>query len=131
MIQLAANNQGRWRELAEKSSYSAKRLCKELNISRRQLERYTHEMFGISPQRWLHNQRLIAASELLKQEGSIKSVSFRLGFRWPSHFSREFKLYHGRSPKAFVIQFRSAIPDCEAPAPAELPAFCQSQFPFD
>jgi AraC-like DNA-binding protein len=126
-----ANNLGRWRELAEKASYSAKRLCKELNISRRQLERYTHEVFGTSPQRWLHNQRLIAASELLKQENSIKSVSFRLGFRWPSHFSREFKLFHGRSPKAYIIQSRSQAAEGGVPAYSEAPALSQSQFPFE
>jgi AraC-like DNA-binding protein len=131
MFQVDPNSLRRWQELAEKSSYSAKHLCQELNISRRQLERYTHEVFGMGPQRWLHNQRLIAASELLKRENSVKCVSFLLGFRWPSHFSREFKLYHGRSPKAFLNEFRSLFRARDNSATPEAPAFCQSQFPFE
>jgi AraC-like DNA-binding protein len=130
MFQLAAHDLGQWRTLAEKSGYSAKLVCKELNVSRRQLERYTHALFGISPQRWLHKERLIAASELLRHESSIKSVSFRLGFRWPSHFSREFKLYHGRSPKAFLRQCRSLLPGGDGDPRDAPPAFCQSEFVF-
>ncbi len=81
-------NLEQWDKMAEKSCYSAKLLSKELHISRRQVERYTKKAFGLSPQRWLHQQRLIVAGKMLTREHSIKSVCYQLGFKWPSHFSR-------------------------------------------
>jgi AraC-like DNA-binding protein len=110
------DNRGRWQEWAYKCGYSANRLCKELKVSRRQLERYAHAAFGLGPQRWLDQRRLIVAGEMLTHECSIKSVSFQLGFKWPSHFSRAFKLYYGRTPKEYSR--KPITPSDQGPAPA-------------
>ena len=39
---------------------------------------------------------------MLKAYRPVKVVAFDLGFKQVSHFSREFKRYHGLSPKAFL-----------------------------
>jgi AraC-like DNA-binding protein len=96
------HNLDEWHRMAKQSGYRVNHLTQELKISRRQLQRYTRQAFGQSPQRWLDDQRLKYAAELLQQSGSVKAVSFELGFKQVSHFSREFKLFHGLPPTAFV-----------------------------
>jgi AraC-like DNA-binding protein len=91
-----------WLKLAAESNYKASGLCKALNVSRRQLERYTREFFHCGPQEWLSEQRLQKAAALLKGSRRGKAVSVQLGFKQTSHFSREFKLYYGLSPRAFL-----------------------------
>jgi len=88
--------------MAERSSYSAALLSKELNVSPRQLRRRTHANFQSSPQDWLNEQRLVQASKMLKKLRSVKIVAFELGFKQVSHFSREFKLRYGITPTAFL-----------------------------
>ncbi len=97
------DNLQRWLELAEKSTYRAPILSRTLNVSARQLRRYTHASFGCSPQDWLNAQRLVRAGKLLKRLRSVKTVAFRLGFKQVSHFSREFKLQYGIAPTAFLV----------------------------
>ena len=91
-----------WLEMAEKSAYQATVLAKELRVSQRQLRRYTRASFGRSPQNWLNEQRLVQAAEMLKRLRMAKTVAFQLGFKQPSHFSREFKLHYGVSPTRFL-----------------------------
>jgi AraC-like DNA-binding protein len=93
-----------WRMLAEQSGYRVNLLSKQLGISRRQLQRYTQTVFGLSPQHWLNNQRMLIAADLLKKHRSVKVVTFSVGFKQVSHFSREFKLYHGMCPVAFLTK---------------------------
>ena len=91
-----------WRGMAEKSRYNAGWLAREINISRRQLQRYTQRFFGLSPQGWLNQQRLSIAGDLLKQFRSVKRVAFQLGFKQISHFSREFKAHYGLCPVSYL-----------------------------
>jgi AraC-like DNA-binding protein len=91
-----------WLGVAKQSSFSANLLSKELNVSRRQLQRYTQALFGRSPQEWLHQQRMDLAGDLLREQRSAKAVAAHLGFKQLSHFSREFKLRYGLSPRAFL-----------------------------
>jgi AraC-like DNA-binding protein len=88
--------------MAEKSTYSAPVLSKKLEVSARQLRRYTHACFGRSPQDWLNEQRLVRAGRMLKKVRIVKAVAFQLGFKQVSHFSREFKLQYGISPTDFL-----------------------------
>jgi AraC-like DNA-binding protein len=88
--------------MAQQSAYSASLLSRTIKISGRQLQRYTQEIFKQSPQAWLNGERLALAATLLLKERSAKIVAFQLGFKQASHFSREFKHYHGISPKVFL-----------------------------
>lgn len=99
-----------WMEKAEKAEYRAARLAKCLNVCRKQLERRTKTHFGQSPQKWLDEQRLNKAVELLKNGQRIKEVLNQLGFKQFSHFSRSFKSQHGLSPKHFVLWWKSEKP---------------------
>jgi len=87
---------------AERSAYRVRGFAKELRISPRQLQRLTRRVFGQSPQEWLDEQRLIMAVPKLKRLRSVKAVSFQLGYKQVSHFSREFKQYHGVCPTTFL-----------------------------
>ena len=118
----------RWRGLAAKSRYRAKSLSMELQISRRQLERYTRRLFGLGPQRWLNGQRLANARELLMNEGSVKSVAYRLGYKWVSQFSREFKSHFGHSPRTLLPA--GAHDARDAVHPSSDNRFVQGEFRF-
>lgn len=91
-----------WVDNARRSGYKLVRMSKTVGISERQLRRYTKKLFGCSPHHLLKVQRLIAAKRMLRERRSVKSVCFLLGFKQPSHFSRDFKTYHGLSPTAFL-----------------------------
>jgi AraC-like DNA-binding protein len=103
MARIDIHNTNEWLSVARRSSYRVRVLCKELNVCQRQVQRYTHDAFGQSPQQWLAEQRLIDALEILKKYRSVKIASCELGFKWSSHFCREFKKYYGMSPRAFMI----------------------------
>jgi AraC-like DNA-binding protein len=87
-----------WEELAEEAGYNAKKLAERCGVSRRQLERYFPRVTGKTPQQWLNYLRQQKALELIASGQSVKEVSFRLGYKQSSHFSREFKRFHGVAP---------------------------------
>jgi AraC-like DNA-binding protein len=98
------HNQQQWHELAWKSQFNARVLSQNLQISTRQLRRYTEKVFGMSTQRWLNTQRMEAAAAMLRERRSAKFVAFELGFKQLAHFSREFKTHHGLSPRGFLTR---------------------------
>jgi AraC-like DNA-binding protein len=87
-----------WEELAEAANYRAKYLAACRGISLRKLERDFLAQTGKSPQQWLNDLRLRKAPGLIAHGLSMKEVAFRLGFKQLSHFSREFKRFHGVPP---------------------------------
>jgi len=91
-----------WRKRARNSGYCAVRLARDLEISRRQLSRYTQSAFGRSPKEWLDQERLGTARNLLQELRCVKQVAFELGFKTSAHFSRCFKLFHGLPPTDFL-----------------------------
>jgi len=91
-----------WEGLAEEASYNAKKLAERCGISLRQLERFIPQATGKTPQQWLNYLRQQKASELIASGQSVKEVSIRLGYKQASHFSREFKRFHGVPPSELL-----------------------------
>ena len=61
-----------------------------------------HSAFGISPQRYLLEQRMTAARQLLLDPYyNISEVASQVGFSNIFYFSRCFKKYHGVSPSEY------------------------------
>ncbi|MDA3959842.1 MAG: AraC family transcriptional regulator [Planctomycetota bacterium] len=58
--------------------------------------------FGLSPMRYLGEQRMAAAQRLLEQTGlTVQQVAWRVGFPDPLYFSRQFRRHAGLSPSAY------------------------------
>jgi AraC-like DNA-binding protein len=110
MAQVGSEDLNHWLEVARRLDYNADRLSKELQISRRQLERSTHKHLGKTPQNWLNGERLIAALGMMKPHCRVKIIAYQLGFKQPSHFSREFKHYYGVSPKSLLAIGKASAP---------------------
>jgi AraC-like DNA-binding protein len=108
MTRAVLHSTKQWLALARESSFRADALSQRLSVCRRQLQRYTNRLFGLSPQHWLNEQRLVLAPECLEKEGCVKSVAYQLGFKQVSHFSREFRRFYGISPNKFLIREFSA-----------------------
>jgi AraC-like DNA-binding protein len=100
-----------WEELAEEASYNAKMLAAKCGVSIRQLERVFLVQTLKSPQQWLDELRLQRAIPLIEQGLSVKEISFRLGYKQSSHFSRAFKRFHGVAPTGL---FPPAISICRS-----------------
>jgi AraC-like DNA-binding protein len=94
----------RWNELAQQVGFRSDSLACGLGISQRQLQRYTAELFGCCPKKWLNVQRLQAAQYLLRETRSVKGVCIELGFKQESHFCRDFKSFFGLSPGKFLAK---------------------------
>lgn len=57
---------------------------------------------GVSPMQMLLKLRLKQAARLLEYTArSVQEIAFDLGFESPFHFSRQFKAWHGLSPKHY------------------------------
>jgi len=87
-----------WPELAGRAEWSAALLAKECKVSARTLERYFHENTGVCPHVWLFERRQRQALELLRDGSSVKETAIILGYKNPTHFSRDFKKHFGHSP---------------------------------
>jgi AraC-like DNA-binding protein len=104
MSKLDLLNFGSWRQAAHRSGWCVARLARELDVSRRQLQRYTQTAFCRSPRKWLKEERLKLAGEKLMELRSAKLVAYELGYKQLSHFSREFKQFHGVAPTGFLAK---------------------------
>ncbi|WP_424987321.1 response regulator [Flagellimonas alvinocaridis] len=73
-----------------------------MNLSRMQLHRKLKSLLGVSATEFVRNERLKAASELLKNPKlSIAEVAYSSGFNEATYFSKCFKDVYGLSPSDF------------------------------
>ena len=91
-----------WMVMARTSQFNARQLARNLGVSQRHLERITRQRFGLSPQQWINERRLVVAGTLLKAGLSVKYVRAELAFKSTSHFSASFKRFYGASPRTFL-----------------------------
>jgi AraC-like DNA-binding protein len=108
---------GDWDLLASKAGYDARQLASICQISIRQLERFFRQSFESSPQAWLNRVRLSVAQQLLMQGLTVKETAYRLGFKQPSHFCRQFRHFTGCTPNNFGALRSSSLPGDVAARP--------------
>ena len=74
-------------------------LAKRAGLSPRQLERLFRRYLDRSPKRYYLELRLKKARSLLLQtEMSVINVALACGFSSPSHFSKCYRAFYGRTP---------------------------------
>lgn len=77
-------------------------IATELYMSQYYFCRLFKQSTGMTPHRYLIQQRVERAKQLLRQkEGAIAHVAMECGFANPSHFAKHFRQYTGVTPKEF------------------------------
>jgi transcriptional regulator GlxA family with amidase domain len=85
-------------KLASECHYDSQQLARQLGITQRHLQRLFKAQMQCSPQRWLREQRLCRAREMLRTSTSVKEVAYALGFCSASQFCRDYKSWFGQQP---------------------------------
>ncbi len=96
-----------WEQRLKQSGFGVAALAKACEISERELRRYIQDRFGVSAHNWIAVKRMEMARALLMDGKSVKQISSDLDFKQDSHFSREFRRFHGASPTHFRASARS------------------------
>jgi len=75
-------------------------LQKAVNMSRTQLHKKLKALTGMSTSQFRKTVRLQEAKKLLEsgEDLTIAEIAYKVGYKHPSHFSRDFKDLFGRSP---------------------------------
>jgi AraC family transcriptional regulator, exoenzyme S synthesis regulatory protein ExsA len=71
------------------------RLCQ---VSMRTLQRHFRKHYNTTLSQWVRELRLERARIMLASAESVKCVAFDLGYKQPSHFTRDFKDRFGVPP---------------------------------
>jgi AraC-like DNA-binding protein len=76
-----------------------------IDVSSRQLERFSQRYFGLSPKRLLRRQRLLRTLAALRDSGGgTMSQLIDAHFSDQAHFIHEFNYYMGTTPKAYLAR---------------------------
>jgi AraC-like DNA-binding protein len=85
-------------------------LARLAKMSVRAFERKFCGSFHLTPQKYLRRLRLgIASRTLVYTRRSLVEVALACGFADQSHFTREFKRYFGRTPRAYREHYAPGI----------------------
>ncbi|MHC1750127.1 MAG: helix-turn-helix domain-containing protein [Cellulosilyticaceae bacterium] len=77
-------------------------VCKELNVGYEVFRKVFKEKIGISPNRYIVQQRInLAKTMLLDSQCAIKEIAIQLGYSDSFAFSKQFKDFTGVSPREF------------------------------
>jgi AraC-like DNA-binding protein len=98
-----------WEGLARTSSYCRHRLARTFQISVRTLDRHFQKHFSMSVQQWVVELQLVDAYAQVLAGKPLKEISFDVGFKHRSHFTRSFKARFG------------IVPSLLKPSPVHLP----------
>jgi AraC family transcriptional regulator of adaptative response / DNA-3-methyladenine glycosylase II len=79
-------------------------MARALGITTRHLQRLFAAQFGVGPQQWLNEQRLLAAKNMLCSARAVKEVAYHLGFPSAAQLSRDFRNYFGVKPSTLLVQ---------------------------
>lgn len=96
------NGQVSWERLAKQARYRPQELAELCGVSMRTLQRYFRTRYNQTVTDWLRESRLSEAMTHLKGCDSVKQVAFDLGYKQPSHFTRDFKKRFGVPPRSVM-----------------------------
>lgn len=89
-------------EQSQNRRYGIDDIAADLGISVSHCNRVFRQVYGMSPRIYLSEQMLHEAKVLLDDSRlSISHISGILGYRDIAHFSRQFKRWHGQSPREY------------------------------
>jgi AraC-like DNA-binding protein len=83
---------------------SVNKVCRQINISERQLNRKFIEITGLKPLQFIKLKQLHYIINFLHSEqfSSLKELAYETGFYDPAHFNHHFKKLTGMSPGTFL-----------------------------
>lgn len=83
-------------------SFNVIELTEQVGISRPQLYRRIHSLYGISPNHLINELRLKEAVKLLSNKfGNVSEIAFQVGYNNPSYFAKCFKRRFGILPSRY------------------------------
>jgi len=86
-------------------------ICKKLFLSRSYVFKSFKEYYGMTPHKYLLNEKLKIATSLLSGTGSnISEIADTLGFCDEFHFSKKFKDVYGCSPSVYRTERKNHLP---------------------
>jgi transcriptional regulator GlxA family with amidase domain len=88
-----------WPQRAHEVKYSVRELAKGYGMSVRVLERRFSLAVRDSPRHLLKRLRMQRAIELLRDGSNVNETADRLGYKYSTHFSAEFKQVYGVPPR--------------------------------
>ena len=78
-------------------------MAEKMGMGRTKFFNKTKELTGMSPNKYLQNERMKVAAELLKDgELTVSEVSYKVGIQDASYFNKCFKAKYGVSPSRYT-----------------------------
>lgn len=91
---------------AWQSGFRLAQICDALQCSERYFRRVFESDTGLSPKRWLKDERMLRARQLLEQGREPGDVAEMLGFARAATFRREFLATYGVMPGSWRERLR-------------------------
>ena len=83
-------------------NFNIEQMAEMMGMGRTKFFNKTKELTGMSPNKYLQNERMRIAAELLKKgELTVAEVSYRVGIQDASYFNKCFKAKYGIVPSKF------------------------------
>ncbi len=98
-----------WDERLADARWQGQALARGCGIGAWELRHYIHLTFGLRLHEWITRRRMARALVLFGTGVAVKEISWALGYKQASHFSREFKRFYGVPPTH--SSFPAAPPD--------------------
>jgi AraC-like DNA-binding protein len=108
-----------WDKLAKEAHFRPSNLARACGVSLRTLQRHFSDKYSLTISSWLTSVRLREAYQRIKSGERVKEVAFDLGYKQLSHFSREFKRFHGVPPSFLNRRSSSLLEKNHAPGESQ------------
>ena len=89
-----------WNLRARQAKFHVATLASQCEITERQLRRYFHHKFGVTPNFWLATARLELIPQLLQQGQTVKEIAAETGFSQQGNLTRRFKQQYKVTPSS-------------------------------